>query len=59
MKDILRKLYDHVSLDIARITYSDAGDRKLGQQQTLAEIRAEVNAVKAMVESTKISVEET
>ena len=59
IKDSLRKLYDHVSLDIARITYSDAGDRKLGQQQTLAEIRAEVNAVKAMVESTKISVEET
>lgn len=57
--DCLKKLYDHVSLDIARISYSDAGDRKLGQKQSIAAIRADVNEIKTLVESTKASVQST
>lgn len=59
IRDCLKKLYDHVSLDIARISYSDAGDRRLGQKQSIAEIRAEVNAIRTVVESTKTSVQST
>lgn len=39
----LKKLYDHVSLDIARITYSDAADYRLLQNESINDIKAEVS----------------
>lgn len=39
----ITKLYDHVSLDIARMEYSDAGDWKVSGQQALAEIRGKTD----------------
>lgn len=44
--DSIRKLYDHLSLDIARMGYSDANDRKLSQGESIAELAAQVNKLK-------------
>lgn len=40
ISDALKKLYDHVSLDIARINYSDGADRKVGQVENISEMKA-------------------
>lgn len=42
ISDHLRKLYDHVSLDIARITYSESADRELSSQRAISDITAKV-----------------
>lgn len=49
IQDNLRKLHDHVSLDIARINYSDAADRKIEQMENIALIRSEVTKAKESV----------
>ena len=54
----IRKLYDHVSLDIARIGYSDAADRRLSQEEKISELKSKVESVANSVEkSTKESFE--
>ena len=53
ISDQIRKLYDHVSLDIARMRYSDAGDRRLSQQDNILKIEQSVNEVQNNVESAK------
>ena len=48
LKDIsksITKLYDHVSLDIARINYSDAGDWKVSQEESLQQTREKIGEV--------------
>ena len=42
VSDSVNKLYDHVSLEIARISYSDAGDRNVSQEGAVASIEAKV-----------------
>ena len=49
IRDALKKLYDHVSLDIARITYSDAADRRDEQAESIAQIKMEVAAAQDKV----------
>ena len=39
----LKKLYDHVSLDIARMNYSDGEDWKLSQEENISKLREQVN----------------
>ena len=39
----IKKLYDHISLDIARINYSDSGDRNLSETDTIREYQKSVN----------------
>lgn len=39
----IKKLYDHVSLDIARMRYSDAGDHKLSQEESIRSLASQVN----------------
>lgn len=52
--DSIRKLYDHVSLDIARISYSDAGERDILEEEKLANIRVQITQVaKGVAESKK------
>lgn len=55
ISDSIQKLYDHVSLDIARIRYSDAGDRKISGEETISEIQSQVkqisNSVKMAVDA--------
>lgn len=49
ISDNIKKLYDHVSLDIARMGYSDAADWKLSQRSNLADIQAQIEMVKSEV----------
>ena len=56
IQNSLRKLYDHVSLDIARINYSDAADRKLEEKDTFVQIRGEINSLKESVSDANESI---
>lgn len=47
--DSIRKLYDYVSLDIARMGYSDAADRKVSQESSITGIQTQVNELKGDV----------
>lgn len=44
--DSIRKLYDHVSLDIARMGYSDAADWEVSQGSNIEKIQAQVSELK-------------
>lgn len=45
ISDAINKLYDHVSLEIARITYSDAGDRRISGESAIRDLQSQINAV--------------
>lgn len=47
----LRKLYDHVNLEVARLAYSDAKERELSQQSNIEDIRSKVNEFKANIDN--------
>lgn len=51
IRDSIRKLYDHVSLDIARIQYSDGTYRKISGNEALSEIHAKINQMELAVET--------
>lgn len=53
--DNIRKLYDHVNLDIARILYSDAGDRKTSGEEAIIELQTQVSGIKVEVHKAKIA----
>lgn len=57
IQDSLKKLYDHVSLDIARITYSDWADRKIEQKESIAQIKCEIVSVQNDVNEAKKSLD--
>ncbi len=50
VSDELQKLYDHVSLDIARINYSKRGDDRLAQEETIIALTEQANETKAKYE---------
>lgn len=50
VSDALKKLYDHVNLDIARISYSDAGDRKISGEEAVTALQAQVKGIQTDVE---------
>ena len=50
ISDRIQKLYDHVSLDIARIRYSNAGDRKTSGEETISEIQSHIKQISNSVE---------
>lgn len=43
VSDAIKKLYDHVNLDIARITYSDAADRRISGESSLENLQSQIN----------------
>ena len=45
----LKKLYDHVSLDIARMSYADAGDYRISGKQTVQELQSKVDVLTAEI----------
>ncbi len=47
----INKLYDHISLDIARIAYLEAENRKLTGTEKIDKISSHINTVKEKVES--------
>lgn len=51
----IQKLYDHVSLDIARISYSDAGDRKTSGEQAIKEVQSQINQIQTQIDEAKIA----
>lgn len=54
VSDAINKLYDHVNLDIARITYSDAGDRRISGESSLEALQAQIGSLYAEVEQIQI-----
>ena len=46
VSDSIKKLYDHVSLDIARIAYTDASDRKIISEDSIKNAQAEIITLK-------------
>lgn len=59
ISDSINKLYDHVSLDIARLMYSDAGDRKISGEETIEGIQTKVKEIGVAIEETKKFQQET
>lgn len=55
----LKKLYDHVSLDIARITYSDAADYRLIQNENINNIKSQINLLQEQIEQSNNSIKES
>ena len=53
ISDKINKLYNHVSLDIARLGYSDAADWKLSQESNLANIRVQISEMVSAQEDIK------
>ena len=47
----INKLFDHVSLDIARISYSDAANRQSVQDSKINDIKREINETRQRVDS--------
>lgn len=45
VSDAIKKLYDHVNLDIARITYSDAADRRISGESSLENLQSQINSL--------------
>lgn len=43
--DAINKLYDHLNLDIARIMYSDAADRRISGEAALENIQTQINSI--------------
>lgn len=50
IQDNIDKLYDHISLDIARIGYSDKSDHELLKDDTLKNISSEINSLNAKIQ---------
>ena len=49
----IRKLYDHVNLDIARIAYSDATDKRAYGESTLKNLQGEINYLQGEIPKAK------
>lgn len=47
----IKKLYDHVSLDIARMLYSDSGDWKISGEPAIKKMQSEVKCLESHVNS--------
>lgn len=50
VSDAIKKLYDHVNLDIARITYSDAADRQISGESSLENLQSQINLLQRELE---------
>lgn len=52
INDSIRKLYDHVSLDIARILYSEEGDRRTSGENVIIDVQTQIQTIKSEVQAT-------
>lgn len=57
ISDSINKLYDHVNLDIARISYSNAEDQKFSSEESIQSLKAQVNTISRDIEITSINIE--
>ncbi|RRK30511.1 hypothetical protein EBB54_03290 [Schaedlerella arabinosiphila] len=53
VSDAIKKLYDHVNLDIARITYSDGANRKISGESSLEILQSQINALQQKAQEIK------
>ncbi len=53
VSDSIKKLYDHVNLDIARILYSDAADRRIVGEETIVQLQTKVNEISYGIKEAK------
>lgn len=53
VSDSIKKLYDHVNLDIARILYSDAADRRILGEESIVELQTKVNEISYGIKEAK------
>ncbi len=51
VSDAINKLYDHVNLDIARIAYSDAADRRISGESSLETLQTQINTFHTEVQA--------
>lgn len=58
ISDQIRKLYDHISLDIARIKYSEKGDVEVSGQESIERIRSQINDDESKIITLQDSVKE-
>lgn len=58
ISDQIRKLYDHISLDIARIKYSEKGDVEVSGQESIEKIRSQINDDESKIITLQNSVKE-
>ncbi len=47
VSEAIKKLYDHVNLDIARIAYSDAADRRISGESSLENLQSQINLLQS------------
>lgn len=52
ISDSIRKLYDHVSLDIARIMYSVEGDRRTSGEEVIISIHSQIETMRMDINKT-------
>lgn len=45
VSDAINKLYDHVNLDIARIAYSDAADRRISGESSIETLQTQISSL--------------
>lgn len=57
ISDSIRKLYDHVSLDIARILYSNAGDRETSGEVAISKIQSQIKQINTDVQKARAAQE--
>lgn len=55
----INKLYDHVSLDIARITYSDAADLRVMQNENINNLKSDVYNLQEQINQSSQKIDNT
>ena len=58
ISDSIRKLYDHVSLDIARMRYSEAADRVVSQEASIEDLRSQITLLTEQNAALKSQIDE-
>lgn len=58
ISDNIRKLYDHVSLDIARMRYSEAADRVVSQEASIEDLRSQITLLTEQNAALKSQIDE-
>lgn len=58
ISDSIRKLYDHVSLDIARMRYSEAADRVVSQEASIEDLRSQITLLSEQNAALKSQIDE-
>ena len=56
ISDYIRKLYDHVSLEMARINYSAKGDREVSGEESIENISSQLTILKGDYENTELKI---